>query len=338
MYYGGLDAHKTYLTLVVVDNDGKEVHRDRRVPIEDGGPLLAALEPYRPLEVVVETCPFWPWIYDLLEPTEIGFHLAHASRLEMISRSGKKTDSLDAELLARMLATGMIPEAYPRPAPQRELCRLVRHRATLIRDRTRLCNRIHNQLHQRGLELPREKLLRAEGRRWLTEDVWDRLSEEQQWLIEGQLEFIDVVGPKIKELDIRIETRAQEMPGAVLLQSIPGIGPYRSLLLVAEILPVSRFPSPDHLVSYAGLAPTTRQSGTGEPRHGSIPIGANRWIRGELVSAIPTHLQFAPESSLSTYYQKQKERLGWARARVATARKLCRVIHAMLSTGELWRG
>jgi len=28
--------------------------------------LLAALAPYRPLEVVVETCPFWPWLYDLL--------------------------------------------------------------------------------------------------------------------------------------------------------------------------------------------------------------------------------------------------------------------------------
>lgn len=65
MYYGGLDAHKTYLTLVV-DREGEEVHRERRIPVGDGGPLLEALADFRPLEVVVESCPFWQWIHDLL--------------------------------------------------------------------------------------------------------------------------------------------------------------------------------------------------------------------------------------------------------------------------------
>lgn len=337
MYFGGLDVHKTYLTLVVVDSDGEEVYRDRRIPVGDGAPLLAALEPFRPLEVVVETCPFWPWIHDLLESTEISFCLAHASRLEAIAKAKTKTDSVDAELLARMLATGLIPEAYPKRASQRELCYLVRHRATLVRDRSRSCNRIHNQLHQRGLQLPREKLLRREGRNWLQEEAWEELSPEQRRLVRGQLECIDALSVRIDELDGSIRERARAHPAAALLRSIPGIGPYRSLMLAAEILPISRFPSPDHLVSYAGLAPTTRQSGSGDPRHGPIPRGANRWVRGELISAIPSHIKASPNSSLSQFYEKQKERLGWATARVATARKLCRAIHVMLSTGELWR-
>jgi len=338
MYYGGIDAHKTYLTVVIVDKDGNEVHRDRRVPVADGEPLVAALEDFRPLEVVVETCPFWPWIYDKLASTEIGFHLAHASELEAIAKAKTKTDSVDAELLARMLATGLIPEAYPKPASQRELAYLIRHRATLARDRTRCCNRIHNQLQQRGLQMAREKLLREEGRRWLQEEAWRRLSPEQQQTVQTQLGFIDAIRPRIDRLDGRIKEEAQKHPGACLLQTIPGIGPYRSLLLVAEITPIARFPSPNHLVSYSGLAPTTRQSGTGDPRHGQIPRGANRWVRGELVSAIPTHLKATPDSHLSQYYQQLKERVGWATARVATARKLCRAIHAMLSTGEVWRG
>jgi len=337
MYYGGIDAHKTYLTVVIVDKDGNEVFRDRRVPVGDGEPLMAALAAFRPLEVVVETCPFWPWIHDRLESTEIGFHLAHASDLQAIARARTKTDSIDAELLARMLATNLIPEAYPKPAPQREVCYLVRHRATLVRDRTRCCNRIHNQLQQRGLQLPREKLLRTEGRQWLQEEAWSRLSPEQRKTVLTQLQLIDTLGPMVKELDDRIKERALEHRGACLLQTIPGIGPYRSLLLVAEILPISRFPSPESLVAYGGLAPTTRQSGTSAPRHGQLPRGANRWIRGELISAIPTHLRVAPDSRLSQYYEEQKERLGWATARVATARKLCRIIHAMLSTGEVWR-
>ena len=62
---------------------------------------------------------------------------------------------------------------------------------------------------------------------------------------------------------------------------------------------------------------------------------------GELVSAIPTHLRLAPESPLKKHYERTKERIGWAKARVATARKLARVIHRMLhrmlETGEVWR-
>ena len=47
MYYGGIDAHKTYLTVVIVDKDGNEVFRDRRVPVGDGdtcGFLAAMLQ------------------------------------------------------------------------------------------------------------------------------------------------------------------------------------------------------------------------------------------------------------------------------------------------------
>ena len=336
MYYGGIDAHRSYLTVAIMDKEGNVVRERKRVPI-GGEAMLEALEGFRPLEVAVETCPFWPWIHDVLEPTEIGFHLAHASELEAIAKAETKTDSVDARLLARMLAANLIPEVYPKPAVQREIVHLVRHRAALVAQRTGLVCRIHSQLHQQGLELAREKLLGQEGRRWLLEEAWLQLSVEQRVLVKTHLELIDTLGLQIEHLDGRIEEQALENPGACLLQTIPGIGPYRSLQLVGEITPISRFPSPDHLVSYAGLAPRTRSSG-GKTRYGSTPKAANRWVRGALVSAIPSHMRSTPESWLGTYYERQKERIGWQKARVAAARRLCRAIHAMLSTGEVWRG
>ena len=338
MYYGGIDAHKTYLTLAVVDKDAELVLQRKRVPIGTGEALLEALRDFRPLKVVVETCPFWPWIHDLVAGTDIEFHLAHASRLEAIARSKKKTDRVDAELLARMLQSKLIPEAYPKPPAQRELARLIRHRATMVKDRTRSVNRIHNQLHQKGIQGERETLLRDKGRQWLEQSVWPELSTQQQAIVGTQLELIDFFTTKIEALDEEIEREARSHPAASLLQTIPGIGPYRSLLLAAEVLPIKRFASPAHLVSYVGLAPTVKQSGSGRPRHGAVPRGANRWVRGALVSAIPSHLRAEPDSSVATYYQELKERLGWPTARVAAARKLCRVIYAMLSTGEVWRG
>lgn len=286
----------------------------------------------------METCPFWPWIHDLLAPTDVDFHLAHASKLEAIASAHTKTDSVDAELLARMLQGGLIPKAHPKPPAQRETARLVRHRATMVKDRTRCINRIHNQLHQNGIQAERETLLRDKGREWLQATIWPQLSSELQTLVGGQLELVDWFTSKIEALDERIEREAGNHRAASLLQTIPGVGPYRGLLFAAELLPIRRFQSPGHLVSYAGLAPTVKQSGSGHPRHGPIPRGANRWVRGALISAIPTHVQHAPDSSVARYYQGLKERLVWPTARVAAARKLCRVIFAMLSTGELWRG
>ena len=284
----------------------------------------------------METCPFWPWIFDTLEPTEVSFHLAHASGVEAIARSDVKTDEIDARMLARLLSVGLVPEVYAKPEEQRDMVRRVRHRKQLVRDRTKLVNRIHGHLHAQGLEIGRERLLRAEGRRWLEGEAWAWLSGEQKRVVKSYLRLIDAVTEEIREADKGIRAEARENPAALLLQTIPGIGPFRSLLLAAELTPISRFRTPDKLASYAGLAPRTRSSG-GVTRYGRTPTGANRWVRGELVSAIPTHVRLVPESPLTTYYERQKERIGWAKARVATARKLARVIHRTLETGEVWR-
>lgn len=72
-------------------------------------------------------------------------------------------------------------------------------------------------------------------------------------------------------------------------------------------------------------------------RYGPIPAGANRWLRNAFVQAVMIHRRRAPDSWLSEYYDRLKERMDWRVARVATARKLARAVHAMLRTGEVWR-
>src|SRR3989442_14487878 len=131
MYFSGLDAHLRYVTVAVLDRLGG-VALETTVPTREPDRLLAVLAPFRPLEVVVEACSLWPWLYDLLVPAGIGFHLAHAKALRAIATAPQKSDAVDARLLARMLLSGLIPEAYPRSADQRELLRLLRHRTALV--------------------------------------------------------------------------------------------------------------------------------------------------------------------------------------------------------------
>jgi rhamnose utilization protein RhaD (predicted bifunctional aldolase and dehydrogenase)/NAD(P)-dependent dehydrogenase (short-subunit alcohol dehydrogenase family) len=226
---------------------------------------------------------------------------------------------------------------YPTPAPQREWATLIRHRAELVGQRTRLCNRIHAQLHLVGHHLARGRLLTRPGQEWLRAVVWPALGIEARRVVRTHFRLIAHLTRLRKALDRRIAHVAPTLPEARLLETVPGIGPYRALLLCAECVPIHRFATPSRLVSYAGLAPRSSKSGQRPVRTGPIPAGANRWVRGTLVRAVVQHVRHAPHSWLTQYYVQQKARLGWPVARVATARKLARAIHAMLTTGSTWQ-
>jgi len=337
MFVAGIDSHTTYSVIAVVNNAGDLVHGPTRVPNAEPDRLINLLDGFRPLEVVVETCPSWPWLFDLFKGSGIHFVLAHAKRLKVIADSNYKRDDLDAELLARMRLAGLIPEVHPKSIEQREQAVLLRNRAKLVRMRTAAAARIHSQLHNVGLHMARGHLLTRDGHRWVRSEAWPVLGPEQRLFIRMQWALIARLKPMIRFLDKRIQTMGREIPAVALLQTIPGIGPYRALLIATETLPIERFHKPAHLVSYAGLAPRTSQSGLRPIRHGAIPAGANRWLRGAFVRAVVSHTTYAPDSWLSHSYEQTRQRLGWQVARVATARRLARVVHAMLRTGETWR-
>lgn len=336
MYVAGIDAHTRYSVLVVVNKAGEVVLGRTRVAADQPQKLLEILRPFRPLEAVVETSSSWPWLHDLLTEVGIGFVLAYAKKLRAIAESTYKSDEVDAELLARMRLAGLIPEVHAARADQRDWAVLVRHRARLVAQRTALANRIHAQLHQVGLHLERGRLLTRAARRWLQTVAWPKLCPEQRRVIRTHLKLIGQLQMILRSLDHRVAQVAQGIPEARRLRTVPGIGSYRALVICAEVLPVARFVSPAKLVSYAGLAPQTKKSGQRPVRHGPIPAGANRWLRGTLVRTVVTHTQHAPESWLTHYYAQQKARVGWQVARIATARKLARAIHAMLRTGSDW--
>lgn len=333
MYYCGIDAHIHYLRIAVLDKDG-ELVLERTIKCEASDQLVEVLADYRPVKVVVETCPSWPWLHELLTRNGAQFYLAHARHLRMIAHNAQKNDAVDARLLARMLLAGLIPEAFPRVGPQREQLRIVRHHAALVRQRTWLVNRLHAQLHERCLMMPREKLLRREGREWLLSTAWPQLTSEQQQMLMTHLELVDMLSRNLRELSKRIVKAADMSPAANLLRTVPGIGAYWGLLLAGELLPISRFAKPAHLVSYAGLAPKTSSSG-GHTSHGPIPKAANRAVRLDIGGghARPS----GATQSDHRHYEALKQRLGWRKARVAAARKLAQVIYRMLRTGEAWR-
>jgi transposase len=111
------------------------------------------------------------------------------------------------------------------------------------------------------------------------------------------------------------------------LQTIPGVGPIVALTVVAIFSEVERFPSAKHVASYAGLVPSTSQSGERE-RHGRIPKQGSGELRAMLCEAA----QHARRSDhpLNPYFTKLCAKRGYRMAVIAVAHRLCRIMFAML--------
>ena len=67
MFVAGIDAHATYSVIAIVSNTGQLVAGPIRIKNTQEDRLDDLLERYQPLEVVVETSPAWPWLFDRLE-------------------------------------------------------------------------------------------------------------------------------------------------------------------------------------------------------------------------------------------------------------------------------
>lgn len=137
MRYVGIDLHKQSITVCVVDQD-RTVLQSRKFACADTARIDAFFAGLGEFQAVVEATASYQWLLERIEPLARKVVLAHPGKLRVIAESTRKSDKLDARVLAEFLALDMIPQAY-RPTPrQREHRALVRHRQFLQKQRTQL--------------------------------------------------------------------------------------------------------------------------------------------------------------------------------------------------------
>lgn len=328
MLYAGLDLHKRFSYVTVMDEQGKivsqgKIPNDRNSIIEYIDSMESELK-----ELAMEAGPSWYWLYELLNGLDINVHLAHPKGVRAIAASKKKTDKTDSAVLAHLLRTNLLPEAY---IPDRETWlqkELLRHRASLVRLQTILKNKCHSILSKLNVQHNFTDLFGRAGLEFL-ETL--ELPEVFRMALDNYLSVLSVIRERIKEVTKEIDLRAKADPRAVSLACIPGIGHYSALLILSEIGGVSRFQSAKHLCSYAGLAPRVRSSGE-RTITGRITREGSPWLRWIMVEAA-IHASNRP-GPLGEYYRSQKARKGTKTARVACARKLLKNIYHMLSKND----
>jgi len=225
-----------------------------------------------------------------------------------------------------------VAESYVPDKTTRDRRALLRHRSSLVKTRTEHKNRIHNLLDKYDLQHQFTDLFGTKGTEWLRNL---QLPSIEKTILNSNLDLLDSLNRQIEHISLEIASIAVDQENVKLLMTLPGIDYYAAMVIANEIGDVTRFPEANRLVSWTGLAPSTRQSGS-LVKHGAITKQGNRTLRWILIQA--THNACRNDQRFQNLYQRIARRRGGNKATVAVAREMLVIIYHMLTRKEPYRG
>lgn len=336
MRFIGADLHKksiTFCVVEVVDGATKVIQR-RRIACCEIEPIMEFLTAHTPGQLVVETTIGYEWFAELAEPIVDRVVLAHAGKLRVIAESTRKTDKIDAYVLAEFLSRSMIPEAW-RPTPRvRQHRSLVRRRYKIQSRITSIKNTMRGMLTRYNSDL--KNLFSKTGRQ--ASGKLNLLAEDK-WLLTQLWEDLDENKRRLKATDERLAEFAsaagqREQEARAVLETMPQVGPVTIETVLAELGDVRRFHSGDAVVAFAGLSPGVRES-DGRRKDLRITKAGSPLLRWILIQL--AHRLKVSSARWAQIYAPLEKRCGNKKATCALARRLLLVIYAMLRDGKAYR-
>src|SRR5712691_7272002 len=286
--------------------------------------------------IALETGTHSPWVSRLLRELGHEVLVAHAQKVQLISKSHRKDDRHDAWTLARL---ARIDPALLGPVRHRSVqaqlhLTVIRARAELVSARTALVNAARGLVKSYGERLPKC------GTYQVSRELAAELSAELREVLEPLLNEIESLNERIKEYDARMEKIARESyPQVALLKQVKGVGTQIALTYVLTIDDPQRFPKSREVGCFLGLCPGRRDSGESQPQM-NISKEGDRYLRTMLVQGGHYILgPFGADSDLRRWGLRLAERGGKnakKRAVVAVARKLAVLLHRLWVTGEVY--
>ena len=330
MYHIGIDVHKLRCVVAIKGESSPEVLRRTSFANDIDGITgfmdLLDEEDYLPAKVACEsTSTYWELPYDTFKDTGIEVLVAHPNHAKMITQTKYKDDKIDAERLAEMSRIGVVPASYIPTKKGRDRRKLTRSRHGLKSSISTYKNRIEAAIATYPLKRPTGDLYSGRGRTWLETSPF---READRMAINANLDIIDTITGQADRLGKVIAKKALNDPDVQKIMTIPGMGHILALTVMAEIVDIGRFATPEKLVSYAGLAPSRHDSGN-RTQTGGITKRGSVWLRTAMVEAAFVAVRYDPR--LKAIYERIAERRGPMKARVAIARRMLVSIHHMLT-------
>lgn len=330
MFYLGIDQHKRFSQVAVVDDSGARIHQ-ARISHDAPQKFREYVRRYQPASAALEATRNWDWLFELLEEEVEQVVLSHPARTRLIAEAKVKTDKVDAQVLAELLRIGYLPTAYAPPREIRDGRELHRYRLVLVRQQTQLKNRIHAILDRQGICAPTANLFGQNGRTWLAQVS---LRDTYRFELDSLLRRLEEIERERRTLESKMRKRLRADPRAALLQAVPGIGETMSYLILYEAGDIGRFTSAKHFVSYCALVPSTRQSAEHQYQ-GHVGRKGNLYLKWAFVESAQVARRYDP--ALAAMHERLKQRRGSNKATVAIARRLAVAVYHVLVREQPYR-
>jgi transposase len=363
----GLDVHKeTVVACARIGTRGKVEGEVRTFATTTIGLLALAdwLASKRCTHVAMEaTGVYWKPVWHVLEGR---FELVLANAAHVKNVPGRKTDVKDAEWLADLLAHGLVRSSFVPEAPIQAIRDLTRTRKQLTREQGRHVQRIHKVLEDANIKVTSvlTDVMGVSGRRILEAIVAgvqeptelaklrDRkckqseeafvdaltgvVTDHHRFLLRMHLDQIDSIHKSIEAVECELDRHLQPFRAAEsLLLTMPGVEKTTARVLIAEIgTDMSRFPSVEHLRSWACICPRNDES-AGKRRSTRTRPGAP-WLKATLVQAAWSAVR-TKDSYFRARYARLKARRGPKKAILAVASSMLTCMYFMLLRQQPYR-
>jgi transposase len=351
----GLDVHqKTVVACVRTPGEGRTKRRSEVRTFTTFEGQLRALRDWLKEQGVTHvameaTGVYWKPVWHVLDGSFEELLLVNPAHIKNVP--GRKTDVNDATWIGQLLECGLLRGSFVPPVEVRELRDVTRYRRQLVEERSREVQRLQKILEDANVKLTSvasdvlgvtgrliidalcagerdpERLAEMAQRRLrakigdLRQAVPGRFNDHHARMVKELLAHIDYLQAAVDRLDEQIDVMMIPFVAARdRLDTIPGIAKRTAEIIIAEIgIDMTRFATPGHLASWAGLCPGNNES-AGKHRATTTRSG-NPWLTSALVEAAWSASR-TKNCYLGVRFWRIAKRRGQQRALIAIAHTL----------------
>ncbi len=194
---------RRYSQLTVMEDEGKIIGRHRinndRKSIEQ---TLSVYKDGNGSKAVMESGWNWGTVYDMFDAYVDEVKVAHPLKVKAITEAKIKTDKISADTLAHLLRADLIPECYIRNLDSRRIQQVLRQRMFYVRLQTMIKNKTTNLIDRqedvREIVHAFSDLFGKKGMQFLKNVELHKIDAS---LLEGQLELLEEIRARIKDVD-----------------------------------------------------------------------------------------------------------------------------------------
>lgn len=356
----GIDVHKKVLAVCL--------RRGRKSEVREFGTYTRDLlnladwlmESDCQMIAMESTGPYWKPLFNVFEAAGIPAMIVNARHMKALP--GRKTDISDAQWIADLLQHGLLKASFVPDRQQRELRELTRYRKSRMEERAREINRLQKMLEGANIKLSgtvtdimglsaRNLLSLLTSNETVTLERVEAcmkghlkasadelllslegvVTQLQRELLAEVLHVIDEQTAQILRAEALIDKYMEDSYTQAVdaVDTLPGIAKTSAQQIVAEIgTDMSRFPSADHLCSWAGLCPGNNES-AGKRKSGRTNHG-NKMLKSTMIQCAMVAVK-NKNSFFHAQYQRLLVRRGKKRAVVAVAHSMLIAIYHVLS-------